>query len=220
MPHNLVQVPVKYEDWITSQLLYFSKISFIKCLVQYILLSPWARCSSTYSSSSTDVTVCGLPLLFTPLHACEIQSVAQLKDRSSICRELRRLIQICHMSEFFNHLYLHQVKVWGISSHCIVPNNNQWDQCTYCWNYSFACESKLSLGAKLIYNFLSCLSIRWSTPWLYHLAHWPSSRLQVMLCSKISIMYRYIPAPRQLSSFNTLSDVDIPVLQSTSVTAR
>ena len=44
-----------------------------------------------------------------------------------------------------------------------------------------------------------------------------------MLCSKISVMYRHLPAPRQLSSyqqlssFNTLSDVDMPILQSTKV---
>ena len=58
-----------------------------QCLVQYILLLTWARCNNAYSSSSTDVIVCGLPLLFAPLHACEIQTVAQLKGRSNICRE-------------------------------------------------------------------------------------------------------------------------------------
>ena len=32
MPQNLFQLPVKYEDWITSHLLYYSKISFITML--------------------------------------------------------------------------------------------------------------------------------------------------------------------------------------------
>ena len=40
-----------------------------------------------YSTSSTDVTVCGLPLLFTPLHACDIRTVEQLKGRSNVCVE-------------------------------------------------------------------------------------------------------------------------------------
>ena len=41
-----------------------------------------------------------------------------------------------------------------------------------------------------------------------------------MLCSKISVMYSHIPVPQQLSSFNTLSDVDIPALQSTEVVSQ
>ena len=47
-----------------------------------------------------------------------------------------------------------------------------------------------------------------------------------MLRSKISAMYRHLPAPQQLSSyqqlssFNTLSDVNIPILQSTEVVSQ
>ena len=157
MPQNLVQrlFTIKTESHHTC---YISpKYLLSQCLVQYILLSTWDRCNSAYSSSSSDVTVCGLPLLFTPVHACNIRTVEQLKGRSNVCG-VRRLVQFCHISEFFNRLYLHYVKVWSISSQCICPNSNQWDQRTYCWNYSFACESTLSLGAKLILQF-SILSV-------------------------------------------------------------
>ena len=49
-------------------------------------------------------------------------------------------------------------------------------------------------------------------------------RLQLMLCSKISVMYRHLPAQlssyQLLSSFNTLIDVDMPILQSTEVVSQ
>ena len=87
MPQNLVQrlFTIKTESHHTC---YISpKYLLSQCLVQCILLLTWARCNSAYSSSSTDVTVCGLPLLFTPLHACDIRTVEQLKGRSNVCGE-------------------------------------------------------------------------------------------------------------------------------------